>query len=46
MAADSQLEPGDDAPDFSLPTLSGETVVRLADQRGQTVLLFFVREFS
>jgi thioredoxin-dependent peroxiredoxin len=34
------LEPGDDAPKFELPDQHGR-LVRLADFRGQTVVLFF-----
>lgn len=34
------LEPGDKAPAFSLPNQNGKPV-RLADYRGQTVVLFF-----
>ncbi len=34
------LEPGDQAPDFTLPDQNGEPVT-LADLRGQTVVLYF-----
>jgi peroxiredoxin Q/BCP len=37
---DMTLNPGDLAPDFSLPDANG-TVVRLADFRGQRVVLYF-----
>ena len=36
----SSIEIGDHAPDFSLPSQSGEQI-RLADFRGNTVVLFF-----
>ncbi len=36
----SSIEIGDRAPDFSLPSHTGEQI-RLADFRGQTVVLFF-----
>ena len=34
------LEPGDEAPDFTLPDQNGETV-KLSDLRGQKVVLYF-----
>lgn len=34
------LQPGQVAPDFSLPSHTGETV-RLSEQRGRYVVLFF-----
>jgi peroxiredoxin Q/BCP len=34
------LKPGDQAPDFELPDQSGR-LVKLSDQRGQTVVLYF-----
>ena len=35
-----RLQPGDPAPDFSLPSDTGETV-RLSDLRGQRVIVYF-----
>lgn len=40
MAADNRLTPGDVAPDFSLPSDTGETV-SLADYRGRRVVVYF-----
>lgn len=34
------LEPGDKAPDFTLPDQNGDSV-KLSDLRGQTVVLYF-----
>ncbi|HKY57084.1 MAG TPA: thioredoxin-dependent thiol peroxidase [Aeromicrobium sp.] len=36
----ARLQPGDPAPDFSLPSDTGETV-RLSDLRGQRVIVYF-----
>ena len=45
MADPSELNIGDFAPDFSLPSSTGGTI-SLADYRGKShVILFFVREF-
>lgn len=43
---DIRLDAGESAPDFTLKTLDGERQVRLSDERGNRVLLFFIREFS
>ena len=41
LGADTGLEPGETAPDFAQPRLSGEGTVRLSDYRGQPVVLNF-----
>ncbi|MGH7500540.1 MAG: redoxin domain-containing protein [Longimicrobiales bacterium] len=46
VSEEPRLQPGDAAPDFILPSLSGDRTVRLADLRGHITVLFFVREFS
>src|SRR6201991_2164238 len=38
--SETRLQPGDVAPEFSLPTDTGETL-RLADLRGRKVVLYF-----
>lgn len=43
---DRRLQTGDTAPDFALATLAGDRLIRLSDQRGHLVLLYFIREFS
>ncbi len=39
MTENHRLSPGDDAPDFTLPTDTGQ--VRLADLRGRKVIVYF-----
>lgn len=45
--ADIQLEVGDFAPDFSLPAHLGQSPLKLADLRGQVVVIaFYVLDFT
>jgi peroxiredoxin len=47
MHEERNLGPGDAAPDFALEVLGGDgRTIRLSEQRGHPVLLFFVRVFS